>query len=66
MTFDVKIRNGLVFDGDGGAPRRADIGVKAGRIAEIGACAAEADRVIDAEGAIVTPGFIDLHTHYDG
>jgi N-acyl-D-aspartate/D-glutamate deacylase len=66
MTFDLKIRNGLVFDGDGGEPRRADIGVKAGRIAEIGACAAAADRVIDAEGAIVTPGFIDLHTHYDG
>ncbi len=66
MTFDVKIRNGLVFDGDGAAPFRADIGVKAGRIAEIGPCAAEADRTIDAEGAIVTPGFIDLHTHYDG
>ncbi len=66
MTFDLKIRNGLVFDGDGGEPVRADIGVRAGRIAEIGACAAAADRVIDAEGAIVTPGFIDLHTHYDG
>lgn len=66
MTFDVKIRNGLVFDGDGGAPVRADIGVKDGRIAEIGRCAEDADRSIDAEGAIVTPGFIDLHTHYDG
>jgi N-acyl-D-aspartate/D-glutamate deacylase len=66
MTFDVKIRNGLVFDGDGGAPFQADIGVSGGRIAEIGRCEAEADRVIDAEGAIVTPGFIDLHTHYDG
>ncbi|MFN3958300.1 MAG: N-acyl-D-amino-acid deacylase family protein [Parvularculaceae bacterium] len=66
MTFDLKIRNGLVFDGDGGEPFRADIGVKGGRIAEIGRCAAAADRVIDAEGAIVAPGFIDLHTHYDG
>ena len=66
MAFDVKIKNGLVFDGDGGEPVRADVGVRAGRIAEIGACAAAADRVIDAEGAIVTPGFIDLHTHYDG
>ncbi|MDZ7629195.1 MAG: amidohydrolase family protein [Parvularculaceae bacterium] len=66
MTFDVKIRNGLVFDGDGGEPIRADIGVRGGRIAEIGRCAGEADRTIDAEGAIVTPGFIDLHTHYDG
>jgi N-acyl-D-aspartate/D-glutamate deacylase len=66
MTFDLKIRNGLVFDGDGAEPLRADIGVRNGRIAEIGACAAGADRTIDAEGAIVTPGFIDLHTHYDG
>jgi N-acyl-D-aspartate/D-glutamate deacylase len=66
MTFDLKIKNGLVFDGDGGSPQRTNIGVKAGKIAEIGPCAAEADRVIDAEGAIVTPGFIDLHTHYDG
>lgn len=66
MTFDVKIRNGLLFDGDGTEPVRADVGVKDGRIAEIGRCAAAADRVIDAEGAIVTPGFIDLHTHYDG
>ncbi len=66
MSFDVKIQNGLVFDGDGGEPLRADIGVKGGRIAEIGRCAEDADRYIDAEGAIVTPGFIDLHTHYDG
>ena len=66
MTFDVKITDGLLFDGDGGQPRRANIGVKDGHIAEIGACAGDADRVINAEGAIVTPGFIDLHTHYDG
>ncbi len=66
MSFDVVIRNGLIYDGDGGEPLRADIGVSDGRIAEIGACAQEADRVIDAKGAIVTPGFIDLHTHYDG
>ncbi|HNR77289.1 MAG TPA: amidohydrolase family protein, partial [Parvularculaceae bacterium] len=66
MTFDVKIRNGLVFDGGGGAPINADIGVKNGRIAEIGRCAEDAEHQVDAEGAIVTPGFIDLHTHYDG
>lgn len=66
MSFDVKITDGLVYDGDGGEPVRADIGVKDGRIAEIGKCDAAADRVIDAGGAIVTPGFIDLHTHYDG
>lgn len=66
MTFDLKIKNGAVYDGDGGAARIATIGIKDGRIAEVGTCAASADREIDAEGAIVTPGFIDLHTHYDG
>lgn len=66
MTFDVKIRNGLVFDGDGGEPVNADIGIKGGIITGVGRCAGEADQYIDAEGAIVTPGFIDLHTHYDG
>lgn len=66
MSYDLLIKNGLVYDGDGGAPIRADIGVKDGIIAEIGACSADADRTIDADGAIVTPGFIDLHTHYDG
>jgi len=66
MNFDVKISGGLVYDGDGGAPFQASIGVKDGRIAEIGACAGAARREIDAGGAIVTPGFIDLHTHYDG
>ena len=66
MTFDLKITGGLVHDGDGGAPAQTNIGVKDGRIAEIGKCEAEADRSVDAEGAIVTPGFIDLHTHYDG
>lgn len=66
MTFDVKITGGLVYDGDGNEPMRANVGVKDGRIAEIGECEAAASRIIDAEGAIVTPGFIDLHTHYDG
>jgi len=66
MTFDFKITGGLIYDGDGGAPVHANIGVKDGKIAEIGACADDAKQVIDADGAIVTPGFIDLHTHYDG
>jgi N-acyl-D-aspartate/D-glutamate deacylase len=66
MTYDLKITDGLVYDGDGGAPVHANIGVKDGRITEIGACDGAADRIIDAAGAIVTPGFIDLHTHYDG
>lgn len=66
MTFDFKITGGLIYDGDGGAPVHANIGVKDGKIAEIGACSGDAKQVIDADGAIVTPGFIDLHTHYDG
>ena len=66
MSFDLVIRGGLIVDGTGRAPFRADVGVRRGRIAEIGRCAAAADATIDAEGAIVTPGFIDLHTHYDG
>lgn len=66
MTFDLKITGGLIYDGDGGEPTRANIGVKDGMIAEIGACDGAAKNTIDANGAIVTPGFIDLHTHYDG
>ncbi len=66
MTFDLKIAGGLIYDGDGGEPYRATIGVKDGRIVEIGDCAGAADKTFDADGAIVTPGFVDLHTHYDG
>jgi N-acyl-D-aspartate/D-glutamate deacylase len=66
MTYDLKITGGLVYDGDGGAPVQTNIAVRDGRIAEIGACDGDAEQTIDAKGAIVTPGFIDLHTHYDG
>jgi N-acyl-D-aspartate/D-glutamate deacylase len=63
--LDLKIEGATIFDGDGGEPFSGDIGVKDGRIAEIGKAGA-ARRVINAAGAIATPGFIDLHTHYDG
>lgn len=66
MSFDFKITGGLIYDGDGGEPLRANIAVKDGRIAEIGACDGDAKQTIDAKGSIVTPGFVDLHTHYDG
>lgn len=66
MSFDLKITNGLIYDGDGGDPVAANIAIRDGKIAEIGACDAYADQIVEADGAIVTPGFIDLHTHYDG
>ena len=66
--FDVLIRRGLVFDGTGAAPRQADIGVLDGRvvaISEVPLNPHHASRVIEADGLWVTPGFIDIHTHYD-
>ena len=65
-TFDTKITGGMVYDGDGGEPVRADVGIRNGIIVAVGDCAGEARETIDASGCIVTPGFIDLHTHYDG
>ncbi|MCF4167329.1 amidohydrolase family protein [Zavarzinia compransoris] len=64
--FDTVIRAGSVVDGTGAAARTADIGIKDGAIAEIGRITGPARRTIDADGALVTPGWIDAHTHYDG
>jgi N-acyl-D-amino-acid deacylase len=65
MTFDTIIRGGLVVDGTGAAARRADIGIEGGVIKAVGEISAEARESIDASGMVVTPGFIDLHTHLD-
>src|SRR5215472_6161673 len=65
MSYDLVIKNGMVIDGSGLPRYRADVGVKAGKIAFIGRIASPAREVIDAEGHVVTPGFVDGHTHMD-
>lgn len=59
------IRGGTLFDGTGGDPYEADLSVSGGRIEAIGADLPKGDEEVDASGLMVTPGFVDLHTHYD-
>jgi N-acyl-D-aspartate/D-glutamate deacylase len=63
---DIVIRGGTILDGTGAPSFRADLAISEGIIREIGGDLGSAKRIIDAEGALVTPGFIDIHTHYDG
>ena len=65
MAFDLVIRGGRVVDGSGMPGFSADIAIQDGRIVRIGRVTGAAKRVIEADGAVVTPGFIDVHTHYD-
>lgn len=63
---DLVIRNGTVFDGTGADPVTADIGIRDGKIETIGTVTAPGREEIDAKGLAVTPGFVDIHTHFDG
>jgi len=63
---DLVVKGGTVVDGTGAPPRTADVAVTGGRVTEVGKVDGGAHRVIDADGALVTPGFVDIHTHYDG
>src|SRR5215469_6771341 len=63
---DIVIRGGTIADGAGGDLFEADIAVKDGRIAEVGRVLGKGKEEIDARGKLVTPGFVDIHTHYDG
>jgi N-acyl-D-aspartate/D-glutamate deacylase len=65
MQADLVIRAGTIVDGSGGTPYEADIAIADGRIAEIGRVMSAGRQEIDARGKLVTPGFIDVHTHYD-
>lgn len=67
MMHDILIKNGLIYDGSGGDAYHADVAVTDGTITAVGeAAAGKAIREIDADGAIVTPAWVDIHTHYDG
>ena len=65
MSYDVLIKNGTVVDGTGAPRQRADVAIAGGKVAAIGKVTEGAKRVIDASDLIVSPGFVDPHTHYD-
>ena len=65
-AHDLVIRGGTVVDGNGGTPRVVDVAVDGGIVTDVGPGIGKAHREIDADGAVVAPGFVDVHTHYDG
>src|ERR1700758_5539529 len=66
MDYDLLLRNGTIVDGLGSQPFRGDVGIRGGVIVAVGGVTGDATSEIDATGLLVTPGFVDLHTHYDG
>src|SRR4029077_12886204 len=65
MAYDLLIQNGRIVDGSGAPALRGDVGIKNGKIAEIGKLSGPAKRTIDASAKVVAPGFVDNHCHYD-
>ena len=65
MTYDLLLKNGRVVDGSGGPSYEGDVAVVDGRIVETGRLGSSAKRVIDVQGQVIAPGFIDNHCHYD-
>ncbi|MHB1190386.1 MAG: D-aminoacylase, partial [Armatimonadota bacterium] len=64
-VFDLLIVDGLIVDGTGRAGYRADVGIAGDRIAAVGELPRRAGRILSAEGCVVAPGFIDIHSHTD-
>ena len=64
--FDLIVRGGSVVDGTGAPARTADVAVRDGLVAEVGEVSGTGRQEVDADGALVIPGFVDIHTHYDG
>jgi N-acyl-D-amino-acid deacylase len=62
---DIVIRYGDVVDGRGSAPARADVAIDGDRVTQVGVVSDRGEREIDATGRLVTPGFVDIHTHLD-
>ena len=66
MTYDLIIRGGTVVDGTGGEPYVADVAIVGDKVVAVGTDLGDAEKVYDADGCYVAPGFVDIHTHYDG
>lgn len=64
--FDLVVRGGTVVDGQGGTPVTADVAIRDGVVAEVGRVSGRGHRELAVDGAVVAPGFVDIHTHYDG
>src|SRR5690242_7408343 len=66
FMHDIVIRGGKIIDGSGAPAITGDVAIKGGRVVADGGKAGPAERVVDADGLLVTPGWVDVHTHYDG